>query len=149
MVEFQSSFDVLGLKRPPHPKISPSTSITPCELQETPERIGGDLAVWVQVFAQEFTMPHLERFHQCCVIENVQPLQHFAASHICVKGPLYLPGPVVATGVHIKCSPQPANTFTNELQATAMHDAPSAAICGGAEMGVISEGPVLSVWEKL
>ncbi|KAG1724775.1 hypothetical protein EDB19DRAFT_1834028 [Suillus lakei] len=109
--------------------------ITPRELQETPERIGGDLAVWVQIFVQEFTMPHLERFNQHCVIENVQPPQHFAASHICVKGPLYLPGPVVATGVHIKCSPQPAYTFTNELQATATHDAPSAAIHGGAEMG--------------
>jgi hypothetical protein len=47
--------------------------ITPRELQETPERIGGDLAVWVQVFAQEFAMPHLERFNQRCVIENIQP----------------------------------------------------------------------------
>ncbi|KAG1728115.1 hypothetical protein EDB19DRAFT_1913937 [Suillus lakei] len=109
--------------------------VTPCELQETPKQIGGDLAVWVQVFAQEFAMPHLKWFNQHCVVENIQPPQHFAAAHICVKGPLYLPGPVVATGTHIKCSAQPANTFMNELQTTATHDSPSAAIHGGAEMG--------------
>jgi hypothetical protein len=41
---------------------------------------------------------------------------------------------VVATGVHIQCSAQPAHTFTQELKATAVHDAPFAAICRGAEM---------------
>jgi hypothetical protein len=47
--------------------------ITPRELQETPQRIGGDVAVWVQVFAQEFAMPHLHRFAQRCAIEKVRP----------------------------------------------------------------------------
>jgi hypothetical protein len=44
---------------------------------------------------------------------------------------------VVASVAHIQCSAQPAHTFTQELKATAVHDAPSAAIRGGAEM---SEG---------
>ncbi|KAG2149220.1 hypothetical protein DEU56DRAFT_752872 [Suillus clintonianus] len=91
--------------------------------------------VFNAVFAQEFAMPHHKRFNQCCIVENIQPPQHFAAAHICVKGPQYLPGPVVATGAHIKCSAQPASTFTNELQTTTTHDSPSAAIRGGAEMG--------------
>jgi hypothetical protein len=42
-------------------------------LQETPQRIGGDIAVWVQVFAQEFATPHLHRFAQRCAIEKVKP----------------------------------------------------------------------------
>ncbi|KAG2037624.1 hypothetical protein BDR03DRAFT_982066 [Suillus americanus] len=33
--------------------------VIPRELQETPKQIGGDLAIWVQVFAQEFAMPHI------------------------------------------------------------------------------------------
>ncbi|KAG2054423.1 hypothetical protein BDR06DRAFT_1007838 [Suillus hirtellus] len=111
--------------------------ITPCELQKTPKRIGGDLAIWVQIFAQQFAMPHLEQFNQCCVIKNIQLPPCFAAAHINVKGPQYLPGPVVATGVHIQCSAQLAHIFMQELKATAVHNAPSAAIHGGAEM---SEG---------
>ena len=60
------------------PNISPEQVpidiyITPCELQETPQRIGGDVAVLVQVFAQEFVVPHLQRFAVRCAVENMKP----------------------------------------------------------------------------
>ncbi|KAG1827028.1 uncharacterized protein BJ212DRAFT_1294410 [Suillus subaureus] len=80
-------------------------------------------------------MPHLEQFNQCCVIKNIQPSPCFAAAHVHVKGPQYLPGPVVATGAHMQCSAQLAHTFTKELKATAAHNAPPAGIHRGAEMG--------------
>jgi len=48
--------------------------ITPRELQGTPQRIGGDTAVLVQAFAQEFAVPHLQRFGTTrCAVENVKP----------------------------------------------------------------------------
>ncbi|KAG1720871.1 hypothetical protein EDB19DRAFT_1646823 [Suillus lakei] len=54
-------------------KIPLDIYITPRELQATPEHIGGDVAVWAQVFAQEFAIPHLQRFSQHCAIEKVTP----------------------------------------------------------------------------
>ena len=45
--------------------------ITPRELLLTPERIGGDVAMMVQVFAQEFAVPHLLRFTQRCRKEHI------------------------------------------------------------------------------
>lgn len=50
--------------------------ITPHELQESQARIGGDMAVLVQAFAQEFAIPHLQRFTARCTIENVIPPRH-------------------------------------------------------------------------
>jgi hypothetical protein len=47
--------------------------ITPHELQGTPQRIGGDTAVLVQAFAQEFAVPHLQRFATRCAVENIKP----------------------------------------------------------------------------
>lgn len=60
------------------PNISPEQIpidlyITPREFQETGQHIGGDIAVLVQAFAQEFAVPHLHRFTQCCATEKVQP----------------------------------------------------------------------------
>lgn len=100
-------------------------------------------------------MPHIEWFNECCIIENIEPppncTQQFifgfavyvansnstvSAARINVKGLLYLPDPVVATGAHIKCSAQAAHIFTQELEMTVTYNAPLAAIHGGAEMGV-------------
>ncbi|KAG2143102.1 hypothetical protein DEU56DRAFT_733601 [Suillus clintonianus] len=63
------------------PNISPEqfpidVYITPRELQESQQRIGGDFAVLVQAFAQEFVVPHLQRFTARCAVENVKPPRH-------------------------------------------------------------------------
>ncbi|KAG1774226.1 hypothetical protein EV702DRAFT_975154 [Suillus placidus] len=47
--------------------------ITPRELQEVPQPVGGDIAVLVQSFSQEFAVPHLQRFTKRCNIENIKP----------------------------------------------------------------------------
>ncbi|KAG1899556.1 uncharacterized protein F5891DRAFT_1189705 [Suillus fuscotomentosus] len=104
------------------PNISPEQVpidlyITPRELQETGQRIGGDLAVLVQAFAQEFAVPHLHRFMQRCTAENVKPPKHFPATHISPNGPQYLPAPMVATGARIQCSAQAPHVFASALQA--------------------------------
>lgn len=54
--------------------------ITPQELQEVPLQIGGDVAVLVQAFAQEFAMPHLQHFAKCCAIEKVKPPQSYKSN---------------------------------------------------------------------
>jgi hypothetical protein len=46
--------------------------ITPRELQEVPQQIGGDVAVLAQAFAQEFVIPHLQHFAKRCAIENIK-----------------------------------------------------------------------------
>ncbi|KAG1900179.1 uncharacterized protein F5891DRAFT_1188877 [Suillus fuscotomentosus] len=121
------------------PNISPEQVpidlyITPRELQETGQRIGGDLAVLVQAFAQEFAVPHLHRFMQRCTAENVKPPKHFPATHISPNGPQYLPAPMVATGACIQCSAQAPHVFASALQALSDAKVPntsSAAICHG------------------
>lgn len=50
--------------------------ITPRELQETGQHIGGDIAVLIQAFAQEFAVPHLHCFLQRCATEKVKPPKH-------------------------------------------------------------------------
>jgi hypothetical protein len=57
----------------PLPNLSPEkipidVYIMPHELQETQQRIGGDLAVLVQALAQEFAVPHLQHFATCCLV---------------------------------------------------------------------------------
>ncbi|KAG1728276.1 uncharacterized protein EDB91DRAFT_1086152 [Suillus paluster] len=98
-------------------KIPLDIYITPCKLQATPECIGGDVAVWAQVFAQEFPIPHLQCFLQSCAIEKVTPLRCFP------------------TGARIQCSVQPSEVFGSNLQACANDleaaNIPSAAIREG------------------
>ncbi|KAG2744798.1 hypothetical protein P692DRAFT_20743077 [Suillus brevipes Sb2] len=90
--------------------------ITPRELQESQARIGGDMAVLVQAFAQEFAIPHLQRFTARCAIENVKPPRHFTAAHISASGPQHLPLPTVATGARVQCSAQAPKAFSSVLQ---------------------------------
>lgn len=54
-------------------KITINLYITPRELQEVPQQIGGDVAVLVQAFSQEFAIPHLQRFAKRCAIEKIKP----------------------------------------------------------------------------
>ncbi|KAG2126224.1 hypothetical protein DEU56DRAFT_758971 [Suillus clintonianus] len=51
-------------------KIALDLYITPRELHEAPQQIGGDVAVLVQAFAQEFAVPHLQHFTKRCAIER-------------------------------------------------------------------------------
>ncbi|KAG1764089.1 hypothetical protein EV702DRAFT_1051461 [Suillus placidus] len=115
--------------------------VTPRELQETPERIGGDVAALVQAFAAEFALPHLRRFSKCCAIEHIKPPKRFPAAHINAYGPQFLPAPMVATGAHIQCSAQSPEAFANDFQAQAQSkilpsDIPSAAIREGVELAI-------------
>ncbi|KAG2151062.1 uncharacterized protein EDB93DRAFT_1083700 [Suillus bovinus] len=50
--------------------------ITPRELCESPDRIGGDISVMVQAFEEEFAVPHLRHFTERCHIEGVVPPHH-------------------------------------------------------------------------
>ncbi|KAG2339223.1 hypothetical protein BDR05DRAFT_1003493 [Suillus weaverae] len=95
-------------------KIPLDLYVTPREMHEAPQQIGGDVTVLVQVFAQEFAIPHLEHFTKCCAIEKIKAPKYFPATHVNTKGPQYLPAPVVPTGA---CLKKPT----------------SAAICEGAE----------------
>ncbi|KAF8130813.1 hypothetical protein EV363DRAFT_1132527, partial [Boletus edulis] len=46
--------------------------VTPRELRLN-ERVGGDTAILVQAFCQEFAIPHLQRFAQRCKMESILP----------------------------------------------------------------------------
>ncbi|KAG2058978.1 hypothetical protein BDR06DRAFT_1003624 [Suillus hirtellus] len=112
--------------------------ITPWELQEVPQQIGGDVAVLVQSFSQEFAVPHLQCFTKHCNIENIKLPKHFPATNISTDGPQYLPAPLVATGAYIMCSAQAPKTFVKNLQTLSLAHADSkkllsAAICKGVE----------------
>ncbi|KAG1770134.1 hypothetical protein EV702DRAFT_1202548 [Suillus placidus] len=122
--------------------------ITPRELCESAERIGGDVVVWVQVFAQEFVIPHLQHFNKHCLVEDIKPQRQFPASHISSKGPQHLPAPMVATGARIQCSAQAAQVFSGELKASTGHIAPSAAIREAADIGKKNAASVPSTPQK-
>ncbi|KAG1775915.1 hypothetical protein EV702DRAFT_941657, partial [Suillus placidus] len=53
-------------------KIPLDLYVTPREMHEVPQQTGGDVAVLVQVFAQEFAIPHLECFTKRCAIEKIK-----------------------------------------------------------------------------
>ncbi|KAG1848570.1 hypothetical protein F4604DRAFT_1935349 [Suillus subluteus] len=121
-------------------KIPLDLYITPHKLQEVPQQIGGDVAVLVQAFAQEFVIQHLQRFAKRCAIENIKPPQSFPAIHISTNGPQHLPGPLVATGARIVCSAQAPKTFEKNLQTSSVPAADpkkpaSAAISEGIQLG--------------
>ncbi|KAG1843380.1 hypothetical protein DFJ58DRAFT_731671 [Suillus subalutaceus] len=121
-------------------KIPLDLYITPHELQEVPQQIGGDVTVLVQAFAQEFAIPHLQRFAKRCAIENIKPPQSFPATHISTNGPQHLPGSIVATGARIACSAQAPKTFEKNLQTSSVPAADpkkpaSAAISEGIQLG--------------
>jgi hypothetical protein len=50
--------------------------ITPRELRDCPEVIGGDISCLVQAFAENYAIPHLRRFTERCHFEGVVPPQH-------------------------------------------------------------------------
>ncbi|KIM63446.1 hypothetical protein SCLCIDRAFT_24338 [Scleroderma citrinum Foug A] len=121
-------------------QVSVDLYITPCELQETSEQIGGDVTVMVQAFCQEFIVPHLHRFTQRCCKEGISaPKLRSLVSPINAKGPRYLPPPLSATGCHIQCSSIPQTNFeenvTNPSPKVACDPStPSAAIHHAAEL---------------
>jgi hypothetical protein len=50
--------------------------ITPRELDNCPKVIGGDTSCLVQAFAENYAIPHLQRFTERCRAEGVVPPQH-------------------------------------------------------------------------
>ncbi|OAX30777.1 hypothetical protein K503DRAFT_788246 [Rhizopogon vinicolor AM-OR11-026] len=73
--------------------------ITPRELHECPEVIGGDASCLVQAFAENYAIPHLRRFTEWCHTEGVVPPQHFPASQfrldLEVNGHVAIPSPAI------------------------------------------------------
>ncbi|KAG2337006.1 hypothetical protein BDR05DRAFT_952936 [Suillus weaverae] len=130
--------------------------ITPQELQEVPQQVGGDIAVLVQSFSQEFAIPHLQHFTKYCNIENIKPPKPFSTTYISIEGPQYLPAPLVATGAHIMCSAQVPKTFVKNLQNLSLTDAdskklPSAVIHKGVEWaaGVATKASNLTLHSQI
>ncbi|KAG1733399.1 uncharacterized protein EDB91DRAFT_1084453 [Suillus paluster] len=95
-----------------------------CAGSETPPNLSPK-----QAFAQEFAVPHLQRFATRCAIEKVKPSRHceVPATHISATGPQHIPPPMVATGTRIQCSAQAPDTFSTNLQSP-LHHSDSAAI---------------------
>lgn len=58
-------------------------------MRKTPSRIGGDVAVLVQAFCQEFALPHLERFNKHCDLEIIPPPENCGKIHFIHFRPLY------------------------------------------------------------
>ncbi|KAG1737237.1 hypothetical protein EDB19DRAFT_1829663 [Suillus lakei] len=85
--------------------------VTPQELHEVPEQIGGDISILVQAFCEEFTIPYLERFMEHCSKENIMPPHWFAATPVNPTGSLSLPAPLSPTGAQIQCSARSRGQF--------------------------------------
>ncbi|KAG2343957.1 hypothetical protein BDR05DRAFT_947722 [Suillus weaverae] len=124
-------------------KIAIDLYITPQELQEVPQQIGGDVTVLVQAFSQEFTIPHLQCFAKHCAIEKIKPPKYY--------GPQHLPPPLVPTGACILCSVQVPQTFVKGLQASLpatvdSKNPASAAICQGVEWANSRLTTPLLIW---
>lgn len=133
--------------------------ITPRELHASPDRIGGDISVLVQAFAEEFAIPHLQRFTERCRIEGIVPpfhcksapsfsctlkLIHFSmflqdpASQVNLSAVPHLPAPTTATGSHIRCSARPSRQFQHDLQANAKSNTvTSSAVREGRAMALL------------
>ncbi|KAG2032087.1 hypothetical protein BDR03DRAFT_1015560 [Suillus americanus] len=79
-------------------RIAVDLYVTPQELQEAPEQIGGDVSVLMQAFCEEFAIPHLKCFMECCSKENITPLHWYAATPVNPTGFLSLPAPLCPTG---------------------------------------------------
>jgi len=124
-------------------KISVDLYITPHELIRN-ERISGDTAMLIQVFCQEFALPHLQRFTERCSIESMRiprlhcksvleyPLNFTDISvalteSISLKGPNHLPAFLSAVGSRIQCTALSANTRP-DVSDDMRHLSPSAAI---------------------
>ncbi|KAG1835967.1 hypothetical protein DFJ58DRAFT_735336 [Suillus subalutaceus] len=90
--------------------------ITPREYREMPEHLGGDLSALVQAFSEEFVVPHLQCFAECCRIEGIIPPRHYPAGQVNPSGPTFLPAPLVATGARIQCSAHPTRQFKHDFE---------------------------------
>ncbi|KAG1786178.1 hypothetical protein EV424DRAFT_1551492 [Suillus variegatus] len=110
--------------------------ITPHELCKSPDRIGGDISVFVQAFGEEFAIPHLQHFTECCCIEGVVPPHH--SSQVNSSAVPHLPAPMAATGSCIYCSARPPQQFQHDLQANAQFNTvSSSAVREGTAMALL------------
>ncbi|KAF8444591.1 hypothetical protein L210DRAFT_878654 [Boletus edulis BED1] len=88
--------------------------VTPRELRLN-ERVGGDTAILVQAFCQEFAIPHLQRFAQRCKMESIlPPLGRSNMSPISLEGPNHLPAYKEPLSARIMCTAcRPDTTAAN------------------------------------
>jgi len=63
-------------------KVTVDVYITPRELVRS-ERINGDTAILVQAFCEDFAIPHLKRFTECCKAESIRPPKPRCKSFSC------------------------------------------------------------------
>ncbi|KAG2138395.1 uncharacterized protein EDB93DRAFT_1106362 [Suillus bovinus] len=101
------------------PGFNANTALSPgdvaVDLYITPQELQENSAFLVQVFCEEFVVPHMERFMKCCHIEGVKPPHRFVSARINLSGPPHLPAPSVATGARIQCSGYLKEAFKREL----------------------------------
>ncbi|KAG1836618.1 hypothetical protein F4604DRAFT_1943019 [Suillus subluteus] len=101
-------------------RIAVDLYITPRELREAPDQIGGDVSVLVQAFCEEFAMPHLRRFMERCSIENITPPNQYPATPVNPTGSPSLPAPLCPTGARIQCSAHSPRQFQRDFVIAAL-----------------------------
>ncbi|KAF8436346.1 hypothetical protein L210DRAFT_3648116 [Boletus edulis BED1] len=114
--------------------------VTPCELRLN-EHVGGDTAILVQAFCQEFAIPHLQRFAQHCKMESIlPPLGRSNMSPISLEGPNHLPAYKEPLSTRIMCTVcRPDTTAAN----AASDSSPSAAIREAAKSTAATKEKVI------
>ncbi|KAG1778325.1 hypothetical protein EV702DRAFT_1196329 [Suillus placidus] len=96
--------------------------ITPRELHEASEQIGGDVSVLVQAFCEEFAVPHLKRFMECCRKEDITAPHHFPATPVNPAASPSLPAPLCPTGSRIRCSARAPAQFQRDFVVAASQE---------------------------
>ncbi|KAG1768106.1 hypothetical protein EV702DRAFT_1050123 [Suillus placidus] len=89
--------------------------ITPRELHEASEQIGGDVSVLVQAFCEEFAVPHLKRFMERCRKEDITAPHHFPVTPVNPAASPSLPAPLCPTGSRIRCSARAPAQFQRDF----------------------------------
>ncbi|KAG1793274.1 uncharacterized protein HD556DRAFT_1443705 [Suillus plorans] len=106
-------------------RIAVDLYVTPRELHEASEQIGGDVSVLVQAFCQEFAVPHIKRFMERCCKEEITPPHRFPATPVNPTVSPFLPAPLCATSVRIQCSAHAPAQLQHEFVLAAESSTPS------------------------
>ncbi|KAG1855813.1 hypothetical protein C8R48DRAFT_675149 [Suillus tomentosus] len=95
-----------------------------CSSTLSAEHIAVDLYVTPrelhEAFCEEFAVPHLKHFTECCRIEGVQAPHRYPAAQVNPTGPQVLPAPLFPTSSHIQCSARPSKAFSHDFETHAI-----------------------------
>ncbi|KAG1723942.1 hypothetical protein EDB19DRAFT_1834402 [Suillus lakei] len=101
-------------------RIAVNVYVTPRELHEHPEQVGGDVSLFVQGFCEQIAKNHLQHFTERCRIEGIQPPHHYPAPQVDPTGSQALPAPLVLTSSHIQCSAHPPHILHHNFETRAI-----------------------------